>query len=371
MKLKQSPVIFDEDSHSYQLDGKRLLGITGLIHSILGLGVYPEADAYVKDFIIPRAGSRGTAIHHAIQTYDQLGIKQTTQIVHTRYGCSERDNIQYKYEEWEVGQELDNYIRHLNGFEAIANELTVSDNEKYASQIDNVWRRIDTNGIWLVDTKSNNIDLYPLCGYFNPNYFNSGIEALQEYLSWQLSVYAELFEAENPGIKVEGLACNWLRKDKAAFWVIQRKPSKLVKELLATEYTFMDNGRPVYFHHDLSVFGIIDSPAITTATPISSVEQEALKPIVTPEAIDEFTTLLRQYKEIEAKLEEAKKKLRASMEASNLKSFDFGPFSATIAADSETTSFDSKRFKSEHADLYSQYTTRKPKNGGFTIKYKE
>ena len=39
MKFKESPVIFDEDSHSYHLDGKRLLGITGLIHSILGLGV--------------------------------------------------------------------------------------------------------------------------------------------------------------------------------------------------------------------------------------------------------------------------------------------------------------------------------------------
>ena len=139
MKFKQSPVIFDEDSHSYQLDGKRLLGITGLIHSVLGLGVYPEADAYVKDFIIPKAGSRGTAIHHAIQTYDQLGIRQTIQTVNTRQGDH------YEIMEWDVSQELDNYIRHLNGFEAVANELTVSDNEKYASQIDNVWRRIDTN----------------------------------------------------------------------------------------------------------------------------------------------------------------------------------------------------------------------------------
>ena len=168
MQFKQSPVIFDEDSHSYQLDGKRLLGITGLIHSVLGLGVYPEADAYVKDFIIPKAGSRGTAIHHAIQTYDQLGIRQTIQIVNTRQGDH------YEMMEWDVSQELDNYIRHLNGFEAVANELTVSDNDKYASQIDNVWRRIDTNGIWLVDTKSNNIDLYPMCGYFYANRFSSG-----------------------------------------------------------------------------------------------------------------------------------------------------------------------------------------------------
>ena len=66
MQFKKSPVIFDEDSHSYRLGDKKLTGITGLIHSILGLGVYPEAEPYVKDFIIPRAGSRGTAIHHAI-----------------------------------------------------------------------------------------------------------------------------------------------------------------------------------------------------------------------------------------------------------------------------------------------------------------
>ena len=182
MTFKQSPVIFDEDSHSYHLNGKRLLGITGLIHSILGLGVYPDANEHVKDFIIPKAGSRGTAVHHAIQTYDQLGIKQTTQIVRTRYGCRERDNVSYVDETWDVSAELESYIRHLQGFRPLANELTVSDNERYASQIDNVWLNESTGGIWLVDTKTNNIRLYPLCGYYNANYFNSGEEALKEYL---------------------------------------------------------------------------------------------------------------------------------------------------------------------------------------------
>ena len=44
MQFKKSPVVFDEASHTYYLGEKRLLGITGLIHSILGLGVYPEAN---------------------------------------------------------------------------------------------------------------------------------------------------------------------------------------------------------------------------------------------------------------------------------------------------------------------------------------
>ncbi len=354
MQFKQSPVIFDEDSHSYQLDGKRLLGITGLIHSVLGLGVYPEADAYVKDFIIPKAGSRGTAIHHAIQTYDQLGIRQTIQIVNTRQGDH------YEMMEWDVSQELDNYIRHLNGFEAVANELTVSDNDKYASQIDNVWRRIDTNGIWLVDTKSNNIDLYPMCGYFYANRFSSGIEALQEYLSWQLSIYAELFEAENPGIKVEGLACNWLRKDKAAFWVIQRKPSELVKELLTTEYVFTDNG-PVYFHHNPTVFGI----GSNSPTP----QEERV--IIPTNVVDYMAGLLKTVKDAESKLNEAKAALRAAMSKHGVKKYDFGSFSASISASSVTSRFNTKQFKEDHPELYEKYVSKNVSQGLLTIKLKD
>lgn len=361
MNFKQSPVIFNEEQHSYMLGEKKLLGITGLIHSILGLGVYPEASEHVKDFIIPRAGSRGTAVHHAIQTYDQLGIKQTVQIVRTRYGCRERDNIQYKDEEWEVTAELEAYIRHLQGFKALANELTVSDNVRYASQIDNVWQSEKTGGIWLVDTKTNNVALYPLCGYFKPDYFLNGVEALKEYLSWQLSIYAELFETENPGMKVEGLACNWLRSNEADLWEIVRKPSELVCELLRTEYFFGDDG-PVYFHPNQAVFGIVsDLPA----------ERGDAVPIVAPDVVDYFTSLLKTVKETEAKLEETKTALKAAMTQHNVKTYDFGRFSATIGADSMTTSFDTKGFKRDHPELYEKYSTQKAKKGSFTIKLKD
>ena len=351
-QFKQSPVIFDEDAHRYRLGEKRLLGITGLIHSILGLGVYPEADPYVKDFLIPKAGSRGTAIHHAIQTYDQLGIRQTIQTVNTRQGDH------YEIIEWDVSRELDNYIKHLNGFIPLANELTVSDNDKYASQIDNVWQRVSTNGIWLVDTKSNNLDRYPLCGYFNPAYFNNREDALKEYLSWQLSIYAELFEAENPGLKVEGLACNWLRQDRAAFWVIERKSPELVKEILSTEYMFTDNG-PVYFHHDQSVFGITPN--------LPATNQETI-PIVPEDVISYVADLIKLEQETKAKLDEAKKALRMAMEQHGIKSWDSGMFKATIAADSIRATFDSARFKKDHPDLYEQYITNKPTKGGFTLK---
>lgn len=365
IQFKQSPVVFDEDSHSYQLGEKRLLGITGLIHSVLGLGVYPDANEYVKDFIIPRAGSRGTAVHHAIQMYDELGIKQTTQIVTTRYGCDERDNIYKEEEEWDVSDELEAYIRHkeAGGFKALANELTVSDNKKWASQIDNVWLYEKTEGIWLVDTKTNNIDLYPLCGYFNPAYFNSGEEALKEYLSWQLSIYAELFEAENPELKVEGLACNWLRKERAEFWIIERKPSELVWELLKTEYIIGDTG-PAYFHPDLSLFGIERGKE-------TSLVRAPERQLVPQEVVEQIYHIAREAQEAKKVLDEMKARLREAMAANNVKSWDSGMFRATIAEDSVRETFDTTRFKKEHPDLYKQYLKQTTRNGGFTIKLKD
>ena len=363
MQFKKSPVLFDEDRHTYMLGDKQLFGITGLIHHILGLGVYPDANDHVKDFVIPRAGSRGTAVHHAIQTYDLMGIRQTTQIVHTKYGCHERNNISYKDEEWDVSYQLACYIHHLTdgGFKALANELTVSDESKWASQIDNVWLNLKTNGIWLVDTKTNNIALYPLCGYFNPNYFTNGIDALQEYLSWQLSIYAELFEKENPGLKVEGLACNWLRENNSAFWIIERKPSELVWELLSSEYIIADNG-PVYFHHDQSVFGIgANLPA----------EKKEMPPIVPEDVVDYFAGLLKTVKEAEVKLSEAKTALRTAMLQHDVKKYDFGLFTATLSADTTSTTFDSARFKKENPDLYKQYTKEVARKGSLTLKLKD
>lgn len=364
MKIKLNPslVVFTEEDHKYMLEDKRLVGITGLIHKMLGLGVYPESETndYVKDIAIPRAGSKGTAVHHAIQTYDVFGIKQTTQIVPTTYGCEERNNLNYVDEEWEVGSQLEAYIRNLeNGFEPIANEYTVSDNEWYASQIDNVWRKMDTQGIWLVDTKTNNLNYYPTCGYFQDKYFQTSTDALKEYLSWQLSIYAELFEAQNPDLKVEGLACNWLRDDNSAFWEIGRKPKDKVLDLLQTRYRFDEDGECVFIPRLFSWL----NPSLPT------INKDNSRQVIVPEdVINLVYTIQKQYQEAEAKLNEMKPLLRKAMEENGIKSWDSGLFKATIAADSCTSSFDTKKFKEDHPELYKQYLVEKFRKGGFSIR---
>ena len=76
-ELKQSAVVFDEATHTYRRGEAELSGITGLIHAVLLLGIYPEASDFVKKVQIPKAGYYGTCVHKAIQAWDELGIEMT------------------------------------------------------------------------------------------------------------------------------------------------------------------------------------------------------------------------------------------------------------------------------------------------------
>lgn len=359
VELNESPVIFTEEFHSYFLGDERLVGITGLIHFALGLGVYPDSETndFINDIAIPRAGSKGTAVHHAIQTYDCFGIKQTTQIVRTKYGSKRNNNINVVDETWKVENQLEAYIENLKGFEAIANEYTVSDNVRYASQIDNVWLKKDSGEIWLVDTKTNNLKYYPKCGYFQDNFFAGSDEALKEYLSWQLSIYAVLFEMQNPTLKVGGLACNWLRDNESAFWVIERKPKEKVIDLLETTYSFDESGKCCF------------NPCTIDWLPNSiPIKKNSEVPILPADVINLIYSVQKQYEEAEAKLNEMKPLLRKAMEENGIKTWDSGKFKATISSDSSAMTFDSKRFKEDYPDLFAKYLVEKKRKGAFSIR---
>lgn len=349
IKLIKSSVEFNEELHRYTLGDKRMMGITGLIHSVLELGVYPDASDFVKTVAIPRAGQYGSSVHKAIELYDDLGIKQTT------YPNTFGD------EDWEVSRELESYIRHRRGFIPLANEYTVSDNFQYASQIDNVWIRESTGGIWLADTKTNNLNYYPLDGYGIHNYFSNHEDGLKEYLSWQLSVYAVLFERQNPGLTVEGLCANWLRKDDAAFWVIERKSDDDVLELLKAVWIETCDGSIVYEHPDRAKLHpqLGQRPTTDAAS------------IVPEDMIAYVVKLLKQKQHIDSELDRVKPLLKEAMEKRGLKSWDSGLFKTTIGADSERRTFDAKRFEKEHPELASQYFIKKPVKGSFTVKLKD
>ncbi len=348
IQLPASPVVFEENPHGYWLEGKRLSGITGLIHAILDLGVYPDANDFVKQVAIPRAGAYGSAVHKSIELYDEIGIKDTkhpaVEVVTKNYGTQ-------VFGPFDVSQELETYIRHKEGFRPIANEYTISDEEQYASNIDNVWEKISTGGDWLVDTKTNNLDYYP-----------GGKEALKLYLSWQLSIYAFLYERQT-GRKVEGLAANWLRHDEGEFWIIERQPDDFVEALLKHTKATFNYGWKYEWTGDPDMLSIMKGTALP-----ANVEQSD---IVTAQAIETITNLMRRAAEIEQAMDAFKKGLKAKMIEHGITQFDCDGFKATIGASSVVTSFDSKKFKEDHPDLYHEYSKQSARAGSFTIKLKE
>lgn len=331
--------MFDEATHTYRLGDRELSGITGLIHAVLLLGVYPDASDFVKKVQIPKAGYYGTCVHKAIQAWDELGIEMTQfpEKEHPTAGMLPAQD---------VSAELA-YYRKIKPrtCKTIASEFTVSYGN-FASQIDAIWCD-NEGGIYLVDHKTNNLDYYP-----------GGAEGLKEYLSWQLSCYAFMFEKQT-GLKVKGLLGNWLRKGAGELWRIERKDDVQVRMLLSTEIHKQEWGGFTYFNPEMQVF----AEKVEEVKPVATTTDALAVPA---DVVSAITTLLRAEKAAKA----MKERLRELMEAAGVTKWECPEFTATIGKPSETTTFDAKAFQADHPDLYEQYLKTTTRKGSFTQKLK-
>lgn len=185
IELKQSDVIFNEVDHTYTYLGSFLSGVTSLLHRTLFADKYKGISAEV----LAKAAAYGHNIHEQIELVDTLGVESQTLAVQAY--------LQMK-------EEL-----HLT---TLANEYLVSDEQYIASSIDIVF-----DDLTLADIKTTSrLDM--------------------EYLSWQLSMYAYLFEMQNPGLKVPRLLAIWLPKPqygKPNIIEVPRKSNDALKVLLA------------------------------------------------------------------------------------------------------------------------------------------
>lgn len=336
--LKQSAVVFNEEAHTYRRGDEALSGITSLIHEVLQLGVYPDANEFVRNVQIPKAGYYGTCIHKAIQIYEDLGIEQTQfpEKSHPTAGMLPAQ---------EVSQELATYLRlKPKKVRTIACEFTVSYGN-FATQIDTVWAD-DDDGIYLDDHKSNNLDYYP-----------GGAAGLKEYLSWQLSICAVMFEAQT-GLKVKGLYADWLRKDAGKLWKIDRVPDEKVLQLLSTEILPKPEGGFIYINEAMQV-----APATPTETKPAVADTSLVVP-------SEITTAIANLVKAEKAAKEMKEKLRALMEAKGITKWECDEFTASIGSANVATTFDSKAFEAADPETYKKYLKTTTRKGSFTIKAK-
>lgn len=298
IELVKSRVVFNEEDHTYFLDDKQLQGITGMISRQL----FPDKYKDVPEFVLKKAAEKGSRIHAQCQFVDSTGFKPES-------------------------VEAENYLRErVNaGYNAFANEYTVSDNEYFASNIDCVWEK--EGRISIADIKTT----YSLD---------------KEYLSWQLSIYAYLFELQNPLVKVHELFGMWLRGDKSELILIQRKPDAEVKKLMECE----SKGERYL------------------ATTLVPVDEKQLIPVHLVNAIIDIE---EQATFISGAQKEYKEKLKAAMRDNGIKTWDAGRLRVSYSPPSKSMSFDSKRFQEDHPELYRKYVKETIKADSIRVTIRE
>ena len=185
MKLIKSQVVFNPDEHTYMLGDKELSGIT----SVISRQLFPDKYRDVPEYVLRKAAERGTMIHSICELVDDMGIT---------HDSDEAQGYKELKDDWGLRYECSEYL--------------VSDNEDYASCIDKVYRENETD-FTLGDIKNT----YVLD---------------KESVRWQLSIYAYLFELQNPGCNVVRLIGIWLRGKNHEIVEVERIPSEVVMNLL-------------------------------------------------------------------------------------------------------------------------------------------
>lgn len=295
--LRSSPVIFNEEEHTYTLDGKMLHGITKMLRNQL----FPDEYSDVPATVLQRAAERGTAVHKDTELYD-MGFTPAV-----------------------VSDELKSYIDicMANNMTVLESEYTVSDEVYFASNIDKVLFKED-GSVSLADIKTT----------YTPNI---------EYVQWQLSIYAYLFEMQNPDIHVSSLYLIWLRGKKHRFTQVERMPDETIRELLDCER----NGRK--FKNPLS--------EKTGKYPAEIVNAE--------KQLYNFETRLRALKSDKEKLMSG---LLEQMRKHSITSYK-GTYVHLIRKNASTReTVDTQRMKAECPDIYEKYKKTTETKESLTLK---
>lgn len=281
IELNQSNVVFTPEDHRYFLNGKELSGITGLIKSQLFSDKYKDVPKSVLD----RAAEHGTMVHESIELLDG-GFAPV-----------------------ETTPELESYkrIKADNGFKTLANEYIVTDSEHFASGIDLVFTDGGKN-IILADIKTTSV-------------------LDKDYCRWQLSIYAYLFELQNPDLKVSRLYALWFCGDKSEFAEIERIDTEIVKDLLQCEI----DGRKFF-------------------NPLAKADPKIPAEIRNAEMA--VYTLVTQIKELDAKEKELSKGLLKLMQDNDVKSYKGEYITLSRKAAYTKKSIDNKKLEEEYPEAY-------------------
>lgn len=278
MELKRSKVIFNEQEHTYFLGEKQLKGITDMISRHL----FPNKYANIPKRIMEQAAQKGSLIHKEIQNWIENGESGFT-------------------------DELVVFVQEFKGkYDTLYSEFLVNNND-FATAVD------------IVSVNGDKVGLHDIKTTYSLD---------EDYLSWQLSVNAYLFE-HMTGVKVDSLYYIWIRGNELKKGELIRKPDSEVEALMTAEL----NGEK-YECKDL-------------------LPQTMLQDIIRFETL--IKTIEEQKKEAEAQAKTLKEKLIAEMEKNGVKSFENEKLKITYIAPNTRESIDTTKLKKELPEIAEKY----------------
>lgn len=277
--LNKSQVVFSELDHTYTLDGKSLSGVT----SILNRQLFADKYSGISDEVLNKAAEYGKGIHESIELYDSLGIGEDEDAVKAYIKLCQKE-----------------------GLTRLDNEYLISDNDYVASSIDVVF-----DDCSLADIKT-----------------TSHLD--EEYVSWQLSIYAYLFEKQNPDLQANRLLAIWIPKaryGKPKVVEVSRKPVSEVIRLIEA-----DKAGQQYV------------PSVASSTEIT----------IANDVVQEVIRIERELKELKDKQTELREGLLKQMQDHNIKSFKTDGLSLTRKLATTKTSLDSKLLQEKYPEIYNE-----------------
>lgn len=284
LKLKKiRGVEFDEFTHSYICGDKVLDGVTTLMKKH---GLSPDYSSIPAD-ILERAAAHGTAVHELLQAYDDGKV-----VVEDEEG-----NLKaYK----------------ALGLPIAASEYLVSDKKLVASFIDKVFE----DGS-LGDVKTTSV-------------------LHERSVSWQLSIYAWLFEKQNPEIHVPHIYAIHVRKGVAKLVELARIPDEQVAALFKAE----EEGR---IYEDVK-------PLADESLGLREVDIANYV-----DALEVIAQLKSALKEYEDKISEVQDRMYNYMVENHVPELKCASGLFTLKNEYTRTSIDSARLKKAMPDVYDQF----------------
>ena len=303
IELVDSGVIFNPDDHTYLLGEKYLSGITEMLQRQL----FPNEYDGIPISIIKKAGEYGTSVHQSCEDFDSQWINDGTQEVQDYIKICSENNLIHE-----------------------ASEYTISDGKDWASNVDKVYRE-NENTFNLGDIKT----------------YGVMTQDKLEKTRWQLSIYAYMFELQNPKAKVGKLFIirlrNKLKKDGSFDHVseivfVDRIPSEICKELL-----------------DADLKGEQFSNSYSIPETIKSQEEHIRELILTKEAA-------------ETELNQIKSNILAEMENMNVRTWMTGKMKLIRKLPTTRTSLNLTLLKEKHPEIdFDQYMRESQVSGSLTI----